>query len=180
MWPDRVGSLVLLAPVGFGRIHMAEAVSLPGVRSIVQTALPFALSSRLAVTGAYLTMVSNGLLPEREIVDRVTERGGRLVAGAREGTRAAAEAGRCPDAFHRRGIAYDGPVYAIWGQGDRLVPASHRAGVQAALPQTHVAVWSGMGHHPIRERFEELIATIERAIDAGARRAQRRALAAAV
>jgi pimeloyl-ACP methyl ester carboxylesterase len=165
-----VGAVVLLAPVGFGRIPLAEAVSLPGVRSVVRGALPLALSSRLAVTAAYLTWVSNGLLPERSLVDRVTDGGGRLVAGAREGTRAAADAGRGRDAFHRRGIAYDGPVFVIWGDGDRLVPSSHRAGVQAALPQARVDVWSGMGHHPIRERFDDLMSTIERAMAAAARR----------
>jgi pyruvate dehydrogenase E2 component (dihydrolipoamide acetyltransferase) len=166
MMPDRVGAVVLLAPIGFGRIHLAEAISLPGVRNLVHGALPLALSSRLAVTAAYLTMVTNGMLPERAIVDRVTGRGGQLVAGAREGTRAAAEAGRARDAFHRRRIAYDGPVFAIWGDQDRVVPSSHRAGVRAALPQAQVDVWSGMGHHPIRERFEDLIAIIERATSA--------------
>ena len=166
LMPDRVGALVLLAPVGFGRIHLAEAVSLPGVRHLVQRALPLALSSRLAVTTGYAAMVTNGMLPSREIVDRVTDRGGRLVAGAREGTRAAADAGRSADAFHRRRLAYDGPVFAIWGKEDRLVSASHGDGVRAALPQARVDVWSGMGHHPIRERFEDLIATIERAIHA--------------
>ncbi|MDQ6779017.1 MAG: alpha/beta hydrolase [Actinomycetota bacterium] len=176
MMPDRVGAVVLLAPVGFGRIHLAEAVSLPGIRNLVQRALPLALSSRLAVTAAYLTMVTNGMVPERAIVDRVTDRGGKLVAGAREGTRAAAEAGRSPHAFHRRGIAYDGPVFAIWGDQDRLVPSSHRDGVRAALPQAQVKVWSGMGHHPIRERFEDLIAIIERATGAAERRAQRQLL----
>lgn len=177
MLPERAGAIVLLAPVGFGRIHLAEAVSLPGVRSLVRRALPLALSSRLAVTAAYLTMVSNGLLPERAIVDRVTDRGGQLLAGAREGTRAAAEAGRSRDAFHRRGIAYDGPVFAIWGGHDRLVPGSHAEGVSAALPQARVDVWSGMGHHPIRERVEDLMATIERATAAADRRAERLVLA---
>jgi len=169
MMPDRVGALVLLAPVGFGRIRLAEAVSLPGVRNLVQGALPFALSSRLAVTAAYLTVVSNGLRPESAIVDRVTERGGELVAGAREGTRAAAAAGRSAHAFHRRRIAYEGPVFAIWGDHDRLVPVSHLAGVRAALPQAEVDVWTSMGHHPIGERFEDLIALIERATAAADR-----------
>jgi pimeloyl-ACP methyl ester carboxylesterase len=171
MMPERVGAVVLLAPVGFGRIHLAEAASLPGIRSLLRGALPLALSSRLAVTAAYLTMVSNGLAPEREIVDRVTDRAGKLVAGAREGTRAAADAGRSRDAFHRRLLAYDGPVFAIWGDQDRLVPAVHANGVRAALPQAKVDVWGGMGHHPIRERFEDLIATIERAMGAAERRA---------
>jgi pimeloyl-ACP methyl ester carboxylesterase len=166
MMPERVGAVVLLAPVGFGRIHLAEAASLPGIRSLVQSAMPLALSSRLAVTAAYLTMVSNGLAPERAVVDRVHGRGSKLAAGAREGTRAAAEAGRASDGFHRRALRYDGPVFAIWGDHDRLVPPSHSDAVRAALPQARVAIWDGMGHHPIRERFEDLIATIERAVGA--------------
>jgi pimeloyl-ACP methyl ester carboxylesterase len=173
MMPDRVGAMVLLAPVGFGRIHLAEAVSLPGIGKLVQSVLPLALSSRLTVTAAYLTMVSNGLMPEPAIVERVTGRGGGLVAGAREGTRAAADAGRSRNAFHRRGIAYDGPVFAIWGDQDRLVPVSHVEGVCVALPQAKVAVWRGMGHHPIHERFADLIATIERATGAAERHEQR-------
>jgi len=171
--------MVLLAPVGFGRIHLAEAISLPGVRSIVQGALPLALSSRLAVTAAYATVVSNGLFPERAIVDRVTHRGGKLVPGAREGTRAAAEAGRSADAFRHRGISYDGPVFAIWGDQDRVVPLAHAEGVRMALPQARIDVWRGMGHHPIRERFEDLIATIEGATRAAELRWLRPALAPA-
>lgn len=39
LMPERVAGLVLLAPAGFGRIHLAEAVSLPGVRHVVQATL---------------------------------------------------------------------------------------------------------------------------------------------
>jgi pimeloyl-ACP methyl ester carboxylesterase len=163
LMPERVGSLVLLAPVGFGRIGLAEAASLPGVRTVLRAVLPLALRSRVAVSTAYAVMVTNGLLPEPEIVDRVTGRGGRLVSGAREGTRAAVDAGRSRDAFHRRQIDYDGPVFAIWGADDRLVPVSHREGVQAAFPQAQIDIWPGMGHHAMRERLDDLIATINRA-----------------
>ena len=170
MMPERVGAVVLLAPVGFGRVPLAEAVSLPGIRTLVRGAMPLAFSSRLAITAAYLTMVSNGLAPERAIVDRVADRGGKLVPGVREGTRATADGGRSHDAFHRRAVGYDGPVFAIWGDQDRLVPVSHAKGVRAALPQAEVDIWRGMGHHPIQERFEDLIATIARAVGAAERR----------
>src|SRR5258708_10499851 len=156
MMPDRVGAVVLLAPVGFGRIRLAEAVSFPGIRNLVQGAMPLAFSSRLAITAAYLTMVSNGLTPERAIVGRVADRGGKLAPGVREGTRATADAGRSPDAFHRRTVAYDGPVFAIWGDHDRLVPRSHSKGERAALPQAHPDVWSGMRHHPLRHPLPPL------------------------
>jgi pimeloyl-ACP methyl ester carboxylesterase len=166
---NRVTGLVLLAPAGFGRIHLAEAVSVPGVRTLVQSALPLALSSRWAVTAGYLTMVTNGRMPERDLVSRVTSHGRILVDGAREGTRAVVEAGRGRDAFHRRRVAYDGPVFAVWGDRDRLVPASHRRGVERALPQATIEIWQGMGHHPHRERFDELRALIARALAAGRR-----------
>jgi pimeloyl-ACP methyl ester carboxylesterase len=169
MMPDRVGALVLLAPAGFGRIRLAEAVSIPGIRNVVQAALPAALSSRLAVTAGYMTMVTNGMSPERGVVERVTGRGGSLVDGAREGTRAVVHAGRAGTAFHRRRVEYGGPVFAVWGDQDRLVPASHRHGVQAAFPHARVEVWPGVGHHVLRECFEDLISLIREAVSASRR-----------
>jgi pimeloyl-ACP methyl ester carboxylesterase len=163
LMPDRVRGLVLLAPAGFGRIPLAEAASIWGVNDLAAVALRVALSNRLAVTAGYAAMVCNGQWPERELVDRLTSRGGRLVDGAREATRALVKAGRAPDAFHRRRVRYRGPVYAIWGERDRLVPASHRKGVQAAFPHARIAVWKGMGHLPARERIEDLIVVIARA-----------------
>jgi pimeloyl-ACP methyl ester carboxylesterase len=124
-------------------------------------------------------MVTNGKLPERELVDRLTSRGGCWVDGAREATRALGEAGRLPDAFHRRRVPYEGPVYAVWGDRDRMVPASHRQGVRAAFPQAQVEVWKRMGHHAARERTEDLIAVVARAATAGARQAPRAALSQA-
>ena len=87
-------TLVLLAPAGFGRIGLAEAVSLPGLRHLVQAGLPWALSSPVAVTAGYLAIVTNGTLPDQEVVRRVTSRAAGLVGGAREGTRAVFDAGR--------------------------------------------------------------------------------------
>jgi pimeloyl-ACP methyl ester carboxylesterase len=160
MLPDKVQALVLLAPTGFGRIKLAEAATAPGVTQVVQAALPFALSSRLAVTAAYTTMVANGLAPEHELVERLTSHARERLPGAREAVRAVARAGRSRNGFHRRRVAYDGPVVAIWGDRDRLVPVSHARGVLAAFPQARVSVWRGMGHHHQRERLQDLVATI--------------------
>jgi pimeloyl-ACP methyl ester carboxylesterase len=165
--PERVSGLVLLAPAGFGHIRLAEVASLPGVRRLVQATLPLALTSKAAVTAAYVAMVTNGALPEPEVVSRLTGRGARLVAGAREATRAVVDAGRSPKAFHRRRVRYGGPVYAVWGDRDRLVPPSHRHGVRAAFPRAQIELWAGMGHHPLAERFDDLIALISRAMRAG-------------
>jgi pimeloyl-ACP methyl ester carboxylesterase len=155
----------LLAPAGFGRIYLAEAASMPGVRTLVQAALPRVLSSRIIVNAAYVTMVTNGRLPQPELVDRVTTLGRHLGKGTREALRAIGAAGNSPQAFHRRRAGYSGPVTAVWGDCDRLVPLSHQAGVRTAFPQARIHVWPGMGHHPIRERLNDLVALIG---DAGA------------
>jgi pimeloyl-ACP methyl ester carboxylesterase len=165
--PERVGALVLLAPAGFGRLHLAEAISLPGIRNLVEAALPLALGSRLAVTAGYMTMVANGRVPEPGLVDRVTSRGAGLVDGAREGTRAVVNAGLGRDAFHRRRLAYRGPVFAVWGEDDRLVPVAHHEGVLTAFPHANIEIWPGMGHHLLREGFDDLLSAICKAIEAG-------------
>ncbi len=165
--PSRVSSLVLLAPAGFGRIPLAEAASLPGVRNLVQASLPLVLSSRRAVTAGFVKMVTNGEQPEPDVVERVTKRAGDLVAGAREGTRAVVEAGRAADAFHRRRLGYDGPVRAVWGDRDRLVPVAHRHGVKRAFPHARIEVWYDVGHHPLTERFDDVLKLITDASTAG-------------
>lgn len=170
LMPERVNALVLLAPAGFGRIGLAEAASIRGVRSVVQAALPLALSSRLIVTASYMTIVSNGGRPEHAVIERVTARGRALVAGAREGTRAIVDAGRSRKAFHRRRVNYGGPVYAAWGDRDRLVPVSHRDGVRVAFPQAEIELWAGIGHDVPRERLDQLLALLEVAVAAGRRR----------
>ena len=120
-------------------------------------------------------MVTNGEKPESDVVERVTKRAGELVAGAREGTRAVVEAGRGADAFYRRRIAYDGPVFAVWGDHDRLVPVVHRHGVKRAFPQARIEVWYGVGHHPLTERFNDLLTLVTNASTAAHRPVRRKA-----
>ena len=141
---------------------------------MLQATLPLVLSSRFAVTAGFRTMVTNGNRPDRDVVERVISRGGQLVDGAREGTRAVVHAGRHQDAFHRRRVGYDGPVLAVWGDRDRLVPVSHRHGVKTAFPQALIQVWYGMGHHPLSERFDQLLAVVTNASTASRRPARRK------
>jgi pimeloyl-ACP methyl ester carboxylesterase len=163
MAPRRVLSLTLLAPAGFGRIHLAEAISIPGVRNLAATVLPLALSNPLVLTVAYTGVVTSGQAPEREMLRRVMRSAFDAVPGARDATQAVVAAGLSKRAFHRRTLAYEGPVRAVWGEKDHLVPHSHAAGVRSALPQARVEVWPGMGHHPQQERPTELAELIESA-----------------
>jgi pimeloyl-ACP methyl ester carboxylesterase len=168
-----VTSLVLLAPAGFGSIRLADAAALPGINGLVQRALPFALAAPPIVAAAYATCVAHHRLPQRELLSRVRQHAFDSGPGARQAILALARAGHAPDAYFRRRVAFDGPVAALWGEHDALVPLAHIDGLREALPQARVEVWAGMGHHPQRECPEALTRFIEhRATQA--RRIQRR------
>src|ERR1700694_5085344 len=57
---DDVAALILIAPAGFGRIHLAEAIQLPGVRSLVRHGLPLALQNPVSAFGVYMAVVGHG------------------------------------------------------------------------------------------------------------------------
>jgi pimeloyl-ACP methyl ester carboxylesterase len=153
--PD-VDSLALIAPAGFGPIRLAELVTLPGVVTVAEAALPLGLANPLVVAAAYSTMVSRGRLPSRELVGRLRRNAWRTARGVRFAVEAVAHAGRDDHAFHRRPVAFEGPVAVLWGERDALVPVAHAENVRHALPQAGVEVWRAMGHHPQRERPEAL------------------------
>lgn len=160
---DEVAALVLIAPAGFGRIHLAEAIQLPGVRTVVRHGLPLALMNPVSALGVYMAVVGNGHLPDAELVARLRKNAYRWAPGAACANEAITASGRSRRAFYRRELDYRGPVLALWGEHDRLVPLAHRDGLMTAFPQAQVSVWKKMGHHPQRERPSELARFIEAA-----------------
>jgi pimeloyl-ACP methyl ester carboxylesterase len=149
---SQVAALILCAPVGFGRIPLAEAAALPILRDITSLCAPHVLSNPMLLGLVYAEFVTNGVFPTRELRRRLAAGARRVRPGLRAAVEAIAAAGRAPDAFHRRSVDYGGPVTAVWGERDTIVPASHRHGVAASLPAARCEVWAGMGHHPQRER----------------------------
>ena len=170
---DLVCGLALLAPAGFGSIRLAEAFALPGVVDVAELALPFALVSPLMVTAAYTTFVAHGHMPSKDLTTRLRRRAFRSGPGVRAAVQAIAAAGRSSHGFPHRRVGFDGPVAALWGEHDALVPLAHLGALRRALPQAHVEVWRGMGHHPQRERPEQLNEFIE--LQAARARSPRRA-----
>ncbi|MBN1530021.1 MAG: alpha/beta fold hydrolase [Thermoleophilaceae bacterium] len=162
----RTSALILVAPAGFGRIHLAEAVSVPGVRNLTQALLPFAMARSRMVGLAYTTMVTNGCAIDEGTLTRTLGRAGQATPGAREATRAVVAAGLSERAFHRRPVAYPGPVWAVWGDRDRLVPPGHADAVRRAFPHAIVERWKGVGHHPLHECPERFLAFVDRALRA--------------
>lgn len=125
------------------------------------TALPLALMTPPLVLGGYMVFVSHGRRPTREFLRRVPGDAWPTANGVHAAVRALHHCAHAPDAFDRRRVEFDGPVAAVWGSHDVLVPG-HAGGLRAALPQAQVEVWSGMGHHPQHERTAELARFIER------------------
>ena len=164
MSPPRATALALVAPAGFGRIHLAEAVSIPGIRNLTQALLPLALASPRTVGLAYTAVVANGLAIDADTLSRTLERASRATPGAREATKAVVAAGLSQHAFHRRVVAYPGPVHAVWGDRDRLVPPSHADGVTRAFPQAVVEHWRDVGHHPLHECPQRLMRFVRAAL----------------
>ena len=159
--PGTVQSLALVAPAGFGAIRLADVFALPGVRQAAELSLPLALVNPFTVTAAYATFVAHRRLPSRDLMERVRRRAWRSGPGVSSAVQAIAAAGRSSRGFHRRALGFHGPVAAVWGQHDALVPPAHQTALVRALPQAHVEVWFGMGHHPQRERPVQLARFIE-------------------
>ncbi len=123
---DDVVSLVLIAPVGFGRIHLAEAIQLPGVRTLVRHGLPLALINPVTALGVYMAVVGNGRLPDPELVARLRKNAYRWAPGAECANEAITASGRSRRAFYRRELEYYGPVLALWGDPRPARPARSR------------------------------------------------------
>lgn len=160
---EDVDALVLITPAGFGRIHLAEAIQLPGVRTVVRHALPLALANPVTARGVYMAVVGNGHLPDPELAERLRENAFRWAPGAACANEAITASGLSRTAFHRRRVEYAGPVRVLLGDRDRLVPLAHRAGVMTAFPQAQVTVWNKLGHHPQRECPTELARFVQAA-----------------
>jgi pyruvate dehydrogenase E2 component (dihydrolipoamide acetyltransferase) len=126
----KVTSLVLMAPAGFGRLAVAEALSLPGLRFLADATLPRLLARRGTIADCSKA----------------------LVTAARHALTALVAAGRSPIS-----PAYGGRVTTVWGTDDHIVRMRHSHDVVAAFPQADVVLWHGIGHHPQRERLAQVV-----------------------
>jgi len=153
---ERAVNLTLLAPVGFGAVPFAELLHGSRVGRLVRLGMPLALSNPFTAAGIYMAVVSHGHPPEPHLLGRVIRRAFSTAPGAIAANDAIVAAGRDPQGFVHRRVRYDGPVSVLWGASDFLVPASHADRVCEALPQAKLTVWDGMGHHPQRERPQQL------------------------
>ena len=114
---------------------------MPGVIDLAQLALPMALVNPLTVTAAYTTFVAHGRLPSRDLMARLRKRAFRCGPGVRDATIAIAAAGHSLRGFAHRPVDFDGPVAAVWGARDALVPLHH---AQRAAPRAAAGARRGV------------------------------------
>lgn len=153
---ERTLNLTMLAPAGFGTVPVAELLEGSPLGRFARLGVPLALSNPLSAAGIYMAVVSHGHLPDRQLLGRVMRRAFTTAPGALAANQAIVAAARDPDGFVHRPVSYNGPVAVLWGASDLLMPVSHAARVREALPQAKLTIWAGMGHHPQRERPQQL------------------------
>jgi pimeloyl-ACP methyl ester carboxylesterase len=158
-----VRSLVLSAPVGFGRLPLAELAARPIAKELAISLLPRIVSRPPLLTALYSHFVTNGTPPTPDLCRRLAVEAGGVAPGLRAALEALGAASRRAGPFTRGRLDYHGPVVAVWGDHDSLVPPSHARGVSLALPQASIHLWTGVGHHLQRERPLALGALVEAA-----------------
>lgn len=158
--PDRVDSLALIAPVGFGPIRAAGLAGLPVVREVVAATLPWIMANPVSASIAYAAAVTRRQLPQREFLRRMALGAPGARPGARDALAALFVLNQPEKLFNGR-QAYRGPVSVFWGEEDRLVPASHSTRIRHAFPQARINLWRGVAHHPQAEVPDQLEQAIE-------------------
>ena len=166
--PERVASLVLLAPAGFGWIPAADLGRLGLTRTLAGIALPHLLGNALACSAAYTITVSHLRRPSRVMIERLCQAAPTLRPGMTDSLAALAALNR--ERFVHTPETYQGPVYAAWGARDLLVPPRHMDSVRRVLPQAELELWRAVGHYPQLEAPRRLARLIRTACLASERR----------
>jgi pimeloyl-ACP methyl ester carboxylesterase len=96
---ERTINLTLLAPAGFGPVPLAELLEGTALGRLARLGVPLALSNPVSAAGVYMTVVSHGHPPERQLLGRVMRRAFRTAPGAIAANEAVVAAAQDPDGF---------------------------------------------------------------------------------
>lgn len=162
---DKVSSLTLLTPAGFGTLHSADFFSLPILRSLGPTVVSQASGHHSLLALIYKATVVHHGHTDKELLTTLADSVRRGARGLNPALKTLQASGHSKGAFFKRRINYDGPVRAIFGSEDGLIPPSHIEGLQVGLPQSEVHLWADMGHHPQYEQACPTAAFINKTAD---------------
>jgi len=146
--PERVRSLLVIAPAGFSRIPLAQVLARPEIEFLLGQTAPRAMRFRPLVNLTYRNLFSHHHDPSDELMSRLVASRSAMVPGIRNGMHLLRELSE-----NRLGeIPYEGPVAGLWGEYDRMVPPKYsRKGFLKIFPEAETDVLEGIGHHPQEE-----------------------------
>jgi pimeloyl-ACP methyl ester carboxylesterase len=156
--PERASSLTLVASGGLGTdiAMFLRVATLPGMitlakvfgkprqgREVLRSC--FFDASRIPET-LYAESERYGFDSYPEFVRAL--RSGVTIRGVRANVR---------DHWVKMAAGYRGPVLAIWGREDAVLPIHHLAGAKEVFPQAEVRIIERCGHLPMIERTQEFL-----------------------
>lgn len=156
--PERVASLTLFAPAGFGREVNADYL-----RGFASAQTRRELKPVVAQLFADESLVTRQLVDDvlaYKRLDGVTE-ALQTLAGTMLGDDGAQ---RLDSAAPLRALGDKVPVTVVWGDADRIIPASAADAAREAAPRADVRVLDGAGHMAHMERPAQAQAAIEETI----------------
>lgn len=158
--PARVRRLVLMAPDGYAShgIEYDRPVRVPLLMRLLPWTLPMPLFRQTA-TAAY----ADPAAMRPEVLERYRDM--TLAPGVRRAIldRTAGHVLARPEPFLRRIAA---PVLLLWGERDRMVPASNAEDYRRELRDSRLVVLPGIGHVPMEEAPASSLAPVRAFLDA--------------
>ena len=155
--PERVASLTLFAPSGFG-----ELVNAGYVRDFA------AAQTRRELKPVVGQLFADEQLVTRQMVDDLLAYkrldGVDAALATLTGTLLDGDHQRIDSAATLRALGGTVPVAVVWGSADRIFPPEQASSVAAAEPGAGVRVIDGAGHMPHMERPAEAQAAVEETI----------------
>jgi pimeloyl-ACP methyl ester carboxylesterase len=164
-FPERCERLVLVGSGGLGRevSPLLRALAFPGVE--YASPLLFASWWREAGRGVLGALRRVGLRPSahadeiwrsyESLTDPVTR-----AAFLRTLHAVVGPGGQSVSAHDRLGLASSVPTLIVWGTADGIIPVQHAHAAHAALPESRLELFEGVGHFPHCEapdRFAEVL-----------------------
>jgi len=140
--------LMLIAPAGYGPIPLAQILARPEMEFLLGLTAPEAMRSKALVRLVYRNLFSHRHDLSDGLMGRLVASRRQMIPGIRNAMHILRELSRHPFTEN----PYRGPVNALWGERDRLVPPTRSMErLLRVFPQAREITLEGVGHHPQEE-----------------------------
>nr|MDQ2961357.1 alpha/beta fold hydrolase [Candidatus Dormibacteraeota bacterium] len=164
-YPERCERMVLVASGGLGKdvTFLLRSLGLPGAELVAPLVLSVRVRNLLAGATSWLGRLGVKASPGQRALWRGY--GSLTDPLTRDAFLATVRAvidqrGQRISAMERLYLAGRMPTMLMWGEGDRIIPASHARAAHEAMPGSRLEVISGAGHFVQIEKAQEVAALI--------------------